>query len=182
MNARNTAAGYGWVTRFLHWLTLILMLGQFVLGYAMEGLGEWLLGEMDSLGHGRGGGDERLVFAHAWLGSIILAIAFVRIGWRLTTPLPAWDERLTDLDRRIERLAELALYWLMVLIPTTGLALLFLSGEEREVSDGEWLPPFDLIGDDVLLALHVAGHIAYFVALAFHVGIAVRRRTLGRIF
>ncbi len=182
MNARNTSGGYGWVTRLLHWVILILMLAQFVLGYAMEGLGEWLLGEMDSLGHGRGDGDEWLVFAHAWLGSIILAVAFVRIGWRLTTPLRAWDERLTDLDRRIERRAELALYWLMVLIPTTGLALLFLSGEEREVSDGEWLPPFDLGGDDVLLALHVAGHIAYFVALAFHVGIALRRRTLSRIF
>jgi cytochrome b561 len=182
MNARNTAAGYGWVTRLLHWVILVLMLAQFVLGYAMEGLGEWLLGEMDSLGHGRGDGGERLVFAHAWLGSIILAVAFVRIGWRLTTPLPAWDERLTDLDRRIERRTELALYWLMVLIPISGLALLFLSGEEREVSDGEWLPPFDLIGDDVLLAVHVAGHIACFVALAFHVGIALRRRTLRRIF
>jgi hypothetical protein len=50
------------------------------------------------------------------------------------------------------------------------------------VSDGEWLPPFDLIGEDVLLALHVAGHIATFVALALHVGIALRRRTLSRIF
>jgi len=182
MSARNTAAGYGWVTRFLHWVTLMLMLGQFVLGYAMEGLGEWLLGEMDSLGHGRGDGDERLVFAHAWLGSIILAIAFVRIVWRLTTPLPAWDERLTDRDRRLERWAELVLYWLLVLIPASGLALLYLSGEEREVADGEWFPPYDLISEDLLLGLHIAGHITCYIALAVHIGIAVRRRTLSRIF
>ena len=182
MTARNTADGYGWVTRFLHWVILILMLAQFVLGYAMEGLGEWLLGEMDSLGHGRGDGDERLVFAHAWLGGIILAVAFVRIGWRLTTPLPAWDERLTDLDRQIERLAELVLYWLLVITPSTGLALLFLSGKEREVADGEWFPPYDLIEDDFLLVLHVTCHIAFYVTLLAHVGIALRRRTLSRIF
>ena len=43
---------------------------------------------MDSLGHSRGDGDERLVFAHAWLGSIILAVACPdRVA--LTTPLPA---------------------------------------------------------------------------------------------
>ncbi len=148
MTARNGASGYGWVTRLLHWMTLVLLLAQFVLGYAMEGLADWLLGEMDSLGHGRG--DD--------------------------------DERLTELDRRIERLAELALYWLLVLVPASGLALLFLSGKEREVSHGEWQPPYDLVGDDVLLALHVAGHIAFYVVLLAHAGIAVRRRTLGRIF
>lgn len=182
MTARNSASGYGWVTRLLHWVILVLMLAQFVLGYAMEGLGDWLFGEMDSLGHGRGDGGERLVFAHAWLGGIILAVAVVRIGWRLTTPLPAWDERLSDLDRRIERLAELVLYWLLVLVPASGLALLYLSGEEREVASGEWLPPYDLMSADLLLGLHVAGHVACYLALLAHIGIAVRRRTLGRIF
>jgi cytochrome b561 len=182
MTARNSASGYGWVTRVLHWVTLALLVAQFVLGYAMEGLADWLLGEMDSLGHGRGDGGERLVFAHAWLGSIILAIALLRIGWRLTTPLPPWDERLTELDRRIERLAELALYWLLVLVPASGLALLFLSGQEREVSYGEWQPPYDLVGDDLLLALHIAGHFAFYVVLLAHAGTAVRRRTLSRIF
>jgi cytochrome b561 len=181
MSARNTAGGYGWVTKLLHWVTLVLLVAQFVLGYAMEGLGEWLLGEMDSLGHGRGDGEERLVFAHAWLGGTILAITLARIGWRLMTPLPAWDDKLTALDRRIERLAELALYWLLVLIPASGLALLFLSGKEREVSDGEWQPPHDLVGDDILLALHVAGHITLYVVVLAHIGIAIRRRTFGRM-
>lgn len=182
MTARNGASGYGWVTRLLHWVTFVLLAAQFVLGYAMEGLADWLLGEMDSLGQGRGDGGDRLVFAHAWLGGTILAIALVRIGWRRTTPLPPWDERLTERDRRIERLAELALYWLLVLVPASGLALLFLSGKEREVSDGEWLPPYDLVGDDLLLPLHVAGHIAFYVTLLVHIGIALRRRTLSRIF
>ena len=181
MRIRNDERGYGFVTAWLHWVTVLLLLAQFVLGYAMEGLGEWLLGEMDSLGHGRGDGDERLVFAHAWLGTAILVVALVRIGWRLTTPLPPWDERLTEGDRRIERLAELVFYWLLVLTPVSGLALLYLSGEEREVSNGEWRPPFDVLGDGPLLAIHVACHITLYVTLAVHIAIAVRRRTIGRI-
>ena len=181
MRIRNDERGYGLVTAYLHWLTVLLLLAQFVLGYAMESLGEHFLGEMDSLGKGRGDGDERLVFAHAWLGAAILVVALVRIVWRTTTPLPPWDERLTEGDRRVERLAELVLYSLLVLTPASGLALLYLSGEEREVADGEWLPPFDLLGDGPLLALHVTCHIALYATLAVHVAIALRRRTLGRI-
>jgi cytochrome b561 len=178
---RNDEREYGLVTVYLHWFTVLLLLAQFVLGYAMESLGEFFLGEMDSLGQGRGDGDERLVFAHAWLGSAILLLALVRIGWRLATPLPPWDERLTEGDRRVERLVELVLYWLLVLTPASGLGLLFLSGEEREVATGEWIPPYDVVGDDLLLVLHVACHVALYVTLAVHVAIAVRRRTIGRI-
>lgn len=181
MRIRNDERGYGLVTSWLHWVTVLLLLAQFVLGYAMEGLGEWLLGDMDSLGKGRGDGDERLVFAHAGLGIAILVVALVRIGWRMTTPLPPWDERLNETDRRMERAAELVLYWLLVLTPVSGLALLYLSGEEREVGDGEWLPPFDVLGDGPLLALHITCHIALYITLAVHVAIAVRRRTIGRI-
>ena len=133
-------------------------------------------------GHGQGDGDERLVFAHAWLGSVDPRARARADRLATATPLPPWDERLTELDRRVERLAELVLYWLLVLTPSTGLALLFLSGKEREVADGEWFPPYDVIEDDVLLVLHVACHIALYVTLLTHVGIALRRRTLSRIF
>ncbi|MGA9102940.1 hypothetical protein [Aeromicrobium sp.] len=89
---------------------------------------------------------------------------------------------LSELDRRLERFAELALYSLLLIIPTTGLALLFFSGKERELRSGEWQPPFELVDDDLLLGLHIAAHIAFYVALLVHVGIALRRRTLTRIF
>ena len=181
MRLRNHDGGYGLVTILLHWVTVLLLLAQFVLGYAMESLGELFLGEMDSLGQGRGDGDERLVFAHAGLGTAILVLALARIVWRVLTPLPPWDERLSETDRRLERLVELAFYWLLVLTPASGLALLYLSGEEREVATGEWFPPYDMVGDDVLLVTHVACHVALYLALAVHVGIAVRRRTIGRI-
>jgi hypothetical protein len=36
MQLRNGAHGYGVVTRFLHWLTVAAILGQFVVGYTMD--------------------------------------------------------------------------------------------------------------------------------------------------
>jgi cytochrome b561 len=34
---RNGPHGYGLVTKFLHWATVVLLLAQFVVGYVMAG-------------------------------------------------------------------------------------------------------------------------------------------------
>jgi hypothetical protein len=105
---------------------------------------------------------------HVALGLAVLTIAVVRVAWRRATSLPAWDERLSAVDRRTERWTEVVLLLLLFVIPLTGLALVLPEG----VDDPE----------DDLLALHVAAHVTFFVMLAVHVSIAVRRRTLGRMF
>ena len=186
MRVVNDQQGYGIVTRFLHWLTFALLVIQLVLGYGMESFAEsWF--EEDSSGRGSGGdrvraGDDQLVFAHAWIGGAILALASLRLVWRWATPLPDWSERLSVRDRRIEHWVERVLYATLFVIPITGIGLLYFSGEERELEDRrEWLPPFDVVGDDLMLGLHIIGHLAFYVALLVHVGLAIRRRTLTRM-
>ena len=180
----STEQGYGTVTKLLHWLTFVLLAGQFVLGYGMEGFAESLF-EEDSSGDGGDrtrAGDDQLVFVHAWLGVAILALAVVRLGWRWSTLLPEWSERLTSSDRAIEAWAEKVLYVTLFVIPLSGIGLLFFSGEERELADRrEWLPPFDVVPDDLMLGLHIAGHVTFYIALAVHVGLVLRRRTLSRM-
>lgn len=182
----STEQRYGTVTKVLHWLTFLLLLAQFVLGYGMEGFAESLF-EEDSSGHGHGGdrtraGDDQLVFVHAWLGGAILAVAVIRLLWRWGTPLPAWSERLTSFDRALEGWVEKVLYVTLFVIPLSGIGLLFLSGEERELANRrEWLPPFGIVSDDLMLGLHIAGHVTFYIALAVHVGLALRRRTLSRM-
>lgn len=186
MRLVNDPQGYGLVTRFLHWLTVTLLVVQLVLGYGMEALAEaWF--EEDSSGRGSGGdriraGDDQLVFAHAWIGGAILALAVVRLVWRQATPLPDWSERLTELDREVEHWVERVLYATLFVIPVTGIGLLFFTGEERELENRrEWMPPFDVVGDDLMLGLHIIGHLTFYVALVVHVGLAIRRRTLSRM-
>lgn len=146
MPLRNGPAGYGLVTRTLHWLTVVLLAAQFAIGYGIDAVSAWVAGTDDS------DADEAAVFAHGWLGGVVLVLAIVRLVWRLRTPLPPWSDRLTDRDRRLESAVERVLYLTLFVVPLSGLALLFLSGEERDVAEGdEWQPPYDIVGDDLAL-------------------------------
>jgi cytochrome b561 len=182
MRLRNGTHGYGVVTKILHWATVLAVAAQFVVGYMMEsedgghgrGRGRGRGGES---GHGRGrGGDDDggpdddlelfdgsfdLVDLHVVLGLAILALVLTRVLWRATTPLPPWDERLSAGNRRFVHATEVALLGLLVVVPLTGLAL--------------------VLGDDDLLPLHVAAHVAFFAALAAHLGMVLGKRLLPRM-
>ncbi|MDF1602563.1 cytochrome b/b6 domain-containing protein [Nocardioides sp. YIM 152315] len=184
MPLRNGAHGYGAVTKALHWVTVLAVATQFVIGYTMEaddgghgrGRGRGRGGDDDGSGRGRGrgrGGDDEdeglgvldggfdLLDLHVVLGLTILALAVTRVVWRATTPLPPWDDRLTPANQRVVHATEVALLTLLFVVPLTGLAL--------------------VVGEDDLLPLHVAAHVAFFVALAAHLAMVLGRRLLPRM-
>lgn len=207
MRLRNGEHGYGAVTKSLHWLTVTLVAAQFWVGYAMEAEGDVPDVDCDPPGEDRGGGDvsdaederlDRLEDAcearqdrledeaddrigtawsdlwsgdfgdlgglpavHVLLGVSILLVAVLRVSWRASTPLPPWDDRLSGFDRKALSIVERVLLALLFVVPLSGLAL--------------------VLGSDDWLGLHIAAHIAFFAALAVHVGIVVRRRVVGRM-
>jgi cytochrome b561 len=168
------ARAYGATARVLHWLTVLALGTQFGIGYVMEaddsGHGRGRGGD-DRSGHGRGrghGGDDSvlgdgwdLVTTHVALGVVIVVLAVTRVLWRRASGLPAWAESLSARDQRLVVLTERTLLGLLFVVPTTGLLLV--------LGDDDWLP------------LHVAAHIAFFVALAAHVGFVLRRGLLPRM-
>jgi cytochrome b561 len=171
----NEARAYGATTRRLHWLTVGALATQFSIGYLMEvddsghGRGRGR-GEDPGRGHGRGrGGDDdsllgngwNLVTTHVALGVLILLLAVLRVVWRRASGLPSWAATLSIRDQRLVVLTERVLLGLLFVIPVTGLALV--------LGDDDWLP------------LHVTAHIAFFVALAAHVGLVLRRGLLPRM-
>jgi cytochrome b561 len=168
---------YGATSRWLHWLTVGALATQFSIGYVMEaddsgrGRGRGR-GRGEGSGHGRGrgrGGDDdsllgdgwNLVTTHVSLGLLILLLAVLRVVWRHASGLPPWAERLSEGDRRLVILTERTLLALLFVVPVTGLALV--------LGDDDWLP------------LHVTAHIAFFAALACHVGIVLRRGLVPRM-
>ncbi len=172
MTARNGPSGYGWVTKGLHWLTVLAIAAQFTIGYLMDaddsgrGRGRGRSGES---GHGRGGDDsgyvddpETLVRVHVALGLTILALAVTRLVWRRVTALPPWSELLSEGQRRLAHWTERALLGLLFAVPVTGLALV-------------------AVGDDDVLPFHVAAHVAFFVALAAHLSTNLRPGVLRRM-
>ncbi|MEI7057288.1 cytochrome b/b6 domain-containing protein [Nocardioides sp. CCNWLW239] len=190
------ATGYGFVTKTLHWLTVAAFVLQFVVGYAMS-----TDADCDPPGEDRSGGDtsdaeeerlDRLEDAceardadpldaawsdvwgggigvdgislpelHVLLGLAILLLGGLRVGWRMIAPLPPWSPRLSGTDRRVAHVTERALLTLMFVVPLTGLALVAVS--------------------DDLVALHVAAHIAFFVALGAHLLLVLGRGLLPRM-
>ncbi|WP_406032854.1 cytochrome b/b6 domain-containing protein [Nocardioides sp. NBC_00163] len=193
-----SATGYGVVAKTLHWLTVAAFGMQFVVGYAMS-----TETDCDPPGEDRSGGDtsdaeeERIdrleeacearvgdegsldtAWADLWgggigvdgislpelhilLGLAILLLGGLRVAWRMIAPLPPWDPRLTATDRRLAHVTERVLLSLMFVVPLTGLALVAVS--------------------DDLVALHIAAHIAFFVALGAHLLLVLRRGLLPRM-
>lgn len=187
MPLRSGPHGYGTVTKTVHWMTFVLLVAQFVVGYAMEAEVE-----CDPPGEDRSGGDtsdardDRLdriedacearvgdVYAvsftdgwslldlHVLLGLTILGLAVLRVVWRRYDGLPPWAETLTSRERTFVHWYERVLIALLFLIPLSGLLLV-------------------LTGDDAVLPVHIAAHIAFFVALAAHVGLVLKHTLVDR--
>jgi cytochrome b561 len=163
-------SGYRPVAKTLHWLTVAALVTQFTIGYLLDvggsgrGRGRGR-GEESGRGRGRGGdldvfGDDRLLTAHVVLGLTILMLSAVRLYWRRRAGLPPWAETLSTGERTIAHWTERALYLLLFVVPITGL----------------WLV---LVNDDAV-AVHVAGHIALYGAIAAHVGLILKHQLVDR--
>lgn len=177
MRFRNDADGYGLVTKVLHWTTVVALGAQFVVGYSMERADDLLDGVVD---RSLGGEDDNLLLVHAAIGVGILLLAAIRMVWRTTTPLPAWAEGLSPIERRIEQRVEQVLYWVLFLIPLTGLTLVLVSGEDWDLGRREWEAPWEWADDDLLLGAHIATHLTFFVAIVVHVGLVLKHQFVDR--
>lgn len=178
MQLRDDVQGYGVVTKVLHWAMVAALAVQFVVGYAMERADDLLDGPVDRW---LGGEDDLLLIVHAAIGTGILGLAVIRVLWRRLTPLPTWAEGLSKTERRVAHRVEQVLYSLMFLIPLTGLSLVLASGEDWDLGwRGEWRAPWEWIDDDILLAVHIATHLAFFTALSVHVGMVFKHQFVDR--
>ena len=101
------AAGYDPVARIFHWLTVLLVLAQFIVGWTMPDVR-------------RGVKPVGLIHWHLVLGSSLLVIVALRLAWRLThrpppppLGLPLWQKRAADITHGL-------LYVLLLAVPITG--------------------------------------------------------------
>ena len=175
-------AAYTRTSRALHWGTALVLAAQFTVGYLLDdddggrGRGRGR-GEDSGRGRGRGGDrdeasgggddggplgldDDGLLTLHVVLGVTILALAVARVLWRRHAGLPPWAETLSHGERTLAHWTEKALLALLFVIPLTGL----------------WLV---LVSDDAL-TIHVASHIAFYVALAAHLGLVLKHQLIDR--
>jgi cytochrome b561 len=106
MMLRSTEKGWGPVARLFHWGMLLLFIGIVVVGYYMTDLP-------------LGAAKLKIYALHKSIGLTLLALAVLRLGWRLgerrprLPPMPAWQATAAGA-------AHALLYGLMLAIPLSG--------------------------------------------------------------
>ncbi|WP_252109246.1 MULTISPECIES: cytochrome b [unclassified Halomonas] len=119
---RNTRSGWGLVSISFHWLSALAVIGLFILGWWMTGLGYY------DPWYNQG------PWVHRSIGILLLMVTTARIVWRLVQPTPKGE------GSRFERLAahvgHIGLYVLLLLVMLSGYLISTANG--RGVSVFDW--------------------------------------------
>jgi len=167
----NTEERYGAVAVGLHWMMAALLVSLLALGLYMVRLPD---AGFDTL-------KIWLILYHKSLGMLALALAALRLGWRVTNALPRLVENLPDWQKVVARFVHLTFYALMFALPISGWLMSSASGFPVSFLGLFNLP--DLIGrDDYLFQVFVAVHKclanALVALLLVHAGAALRHHFL----
>jgi cytochrome b561 len=100
-------AGYTSTAKSLHWLILALLIVQFIVA--------WTMPEMR-----RDTPVTTLISLHFTIGIVILAVAIVRLAWRVTHGEPAPEQGLPPWQTTSARVVHWLLYLLLFVLPMLG--------------------------------------------------------------
>ena len=99
--------GYTTTAKALHWLILALLIAQFIIAWTMPHIG-------------RNTKPDTLINLHFSIGVVILAVAIVRLGWRLTHPEPLPEAGMPPWQTISARIVHGLLYVLLFVVPILG--------------------------------------------------------------
>lgn len=125
MSMRNTANQWGSVSKTLHWLVVLLLIGQGILGLTMGDFSRETRMELTGL--------------HKSIGITILMLAVARLLWIVFNGRPGPAPGVTPLQHRLAKFGHIVLYALLFALPITG--WLLTSYADRPAS---WFGLFEL--------------------------------------
>ncbi len=179
MRARNGPAGWGWVSRLLHWVMAAVVLFELGLGLRMANFTPDPLEEF------------RLAQIHKSWGFVILVLALLRLGWRLGAgPAPAPPATMPRWQVRAAAASHAVLYALMLGLPISGWAMVSASpiqdvlGIDNTVfglfaMPDPWVPGVEAV-ETAARAVHVGCALALALLLVLHVGAALKHALIDR--
>ncbi len=167
---RNSMQAWGAIAKTLHWSMLALFLVQIPLGWAAV---SWRLSPLKI----------DLFVWHKSTGILLLALATIRIAWRLANPPPPSVDGLPRWEQRAGAASHAALYVLIVSIPMSGWVINSAANIPLNVF---WLFPLpDITAPDKALAdiaarVHFGLYVALSVLVCLHIGAALRHHFVRR--
>jgi len=130
MATKSSSDRYGNVAIALHWSSAIAVILAWLAGFTVA----------NALPAGQGGG---LLLAHIALGLIVFALTLLRIVWWLVADKhPGAPARQPRWQVRLAQLVHGCLYVLLVLMASSGIATLILSGAVSTLLAGGPVPDF----------------------------------------
>ncbi|MDF0500596.1 cytochrome b [Burkholderia cenocepacia] len=162
---------YGRPAIALHWLVAGLMIAGFALGWFMTDIPGFTPAKL------------RYYSWHKWIGCTVLALAIVRIAWRIRHAAPPPPGTSKRWQRVSAELVHRALYVLMLVIPVTG--YLYSSSANVPVVFLGIVPLPRLIAPDpvlkpILKEIHVVLNYVLLVLVATHVLAALKHHFIDR--
>lgn len=98
----------GFISKSLHWLLALLMIGLLALG--------WVMVQLDYFNPYY----ESAPALHYSLGLLVFFLVLFKIIWQLAKPLPAHDEHFSKLELYASKIVHSILLFFMLLLPISG--------------------------------------------------------------
>ena len=148
MTFRNTTRSWGSLSKALHWLIVLLIINQWVIGARADALPNGLA-KLQVLG------------LHKSFGMTVLILAVIRLVWRLLNPTPDLSAETKPWERGLAKISHFLLYALIFAMPLTG--WLMSSAKSYSVS---WFKLFqfpDLVApsEKLFQLMHDAHHLLF---------------------
>jgi len=167
---RNTASTWGLAAQLLHWLV--------VAGVALQFVWAWRIDETDSVRQ-----EFALVNHHKSIGMTVLALAVVRLLWRLGSRKPSPPAAMARWERIAAAVSHWTLYALIFAIPLSGWAYTSAAGYGAEFFGLIDIPDFVPAGEQLEARFRDVHELLVRLLLAvtaLHAGAALRHHFLLR--
>lgn len=169
MGWRNTPDRYGTLSKVLHWVLALLVIGLLCVGMLME--------DLDT-------GTKFKVYAlHKSFGICVLALVFVRILWHVYSRKPGFVDGMKPWEKLAAHAAHIFLYIAMIVMPMTGWLMSSAKGYTVTVFSTFDLP--HLIAENKELGklfaeTHELLAYALIAAVAIHIGAALKHHVINK--
>lgn len=100
---------YSTVAMWLHWTIAAFVLTNVALGFGHE----WVVRPVA----------QQMMWFHKSIGLTVLILTLVRIGWRLSHPVPPMSDQMPAWEKWAARLTHWAFYVLLLALPLAGWAM-----------------------------------------------------------
>lgn len=171
MKLTNSRHAFGVVTRILHWLVALPMIGLIGLGWWMVGLSYYDRWYHDALE------------LHKAAGMVVLALGSAKVVWYLANTRVDFAGRLSRPERIAARGVHALFLLLMVLVPATGYLISTSAGDGISLFGLLEIPALVSKNDtvrDLAIAVHWYAAYAVAVLVCLHAGAALKHQFVDR--